>query len=174
MAVCSYGVFIRILGRTPDTASTADVVPAAQVSNDANRVDCTLRDIQEFCTNSGVAMEHFTNVSPHRSRRSARDGHNLITKKECTLTCGNNTTEEATGTENEPQHAQFPQITIEEAIASEIERYCALVQVMLHYYDKKFMKKKRSRQQPESDRREMEYSNQKENRHHLQRLKNRH
>ena len=38
-------------------------------------------------------------------------------------------------TENERQHAQIPDITPKEASVTETERFCALVQVMLHFYE---------------------------------------
>ena len=54
-------------------------------------------------------------------------------QKKCTPTGGNNTPEEATLTETERQHAQIPDITPKEAIVTGTERFCALVQVVLHY-----------------------------------------
>ena len=79
-------------------------------------------------------MEHTTTVTPQRKRVSARYGQNHATQKECTPSSGNNTPEEATVTETERQHARIPDITLEKAIVTETERFCALVQVMLHYY----------------------------------------
>ena len=78
--VCSYNVFLRTLGGTADTPSTPAVVRAAQASNDANRGDCTFKDIQEFCTNSSIAMEHTTTVTPQRKRVSARYEQNHATQ----------------------------------------------------------------------------------------------
>ena len=61
--VCSYGVFFRTLGNTADTSSTPAVVPAALARNDANLGVCTFKKIQEFCTNSSIAMEHTATVA---------------------------------------------------------------------------------------------------------------
>ena len=66
--VCSYDVFLRTLGGTADTSSTPAVVPAAQASNNANRDECTFTETQEFCTNSSIAREHTTTVTPQRKR----------------------------------------------------------------------------------------------------------
>ena len=73
--VCSYDVFLRTLGDTADTSSsTPAVVPAAQASYDANRGVCIFEEIQGFCTNSSIDMEHTTTVTPQRKRVSARYG----------------------------------------------------------------------------------------------------
>ena len=138
--ICSYEVFLRTLGDTTDTSSTPAVVPAAQASNYANRGVCTLKEIQEFCTNSSIAMEHTTTVTPQRKRASTRYGQNHATHKECTPPGGNNTPEEATVAETERQHAQMPNITPEKDIVTERERYCTLDQVKLHYYDNNLLK----------------------------------
>ena len=124
--VCSYDVFLRTLGDTADTSSTPAVVPAAQASNDANRGVCTFKEIQEFCTNSSIAMEHTTTVTPQLKKVSARYGQNHATQKEGTPSGGNNTPEEATVTEAERQHAQIPDKP-EKAIVTQTERPCALV-----------------------------------------------
>ena len=99
--VRSYEVFHRTLGDTADTSSTPAVVPAAQASNDANRGVCTFKKTQDFCTNSSIAMEHTTTVTPQLKKVSARYGQNHTTQKECTLSGGNNTPEEATVMETE-------------------------------------------------------------------------
>ena len=132
--VCFYDIFLRTLGGAADTSSTSAVVPAAQASNDANRGDRTFTDTQEFCTNSSIAKEHTTTAMPQRKRVSARYGHNIATPTESTPTGGNNTPEEAAATETERQHAQISDITPEKAIVTETDRFCVLVQVMLHYY----------------------------------------
>ena len=94
-------------------------------------------------------MEHTTTVAPQLTRVSARYGQNHTTQKECALTGRKNTPEDATVTETEHQHAQMPDITPENAIVTETERFCALVQVMLHYYENTFWNRKTHRQQPE-------------------------
>ena len=142
--VWCYDLFLRTLGGTADTSSTPAVVPAAQASNDANRGVCTFKEIQEFCTNCSIGMEHTTTVTPQLERVSARYEQNHATQKECTLTGGKNTPEEATVTETERQHAQTPDITLEKAIVTETERFCALDQVMLHYYENKLLEEKKS------------------------------
>ena len=48
-------------------------------------------------------MEDTTTLTPQRKRVSARYGNNFATHEECTLTCENNTPEEATVTETERQ-----------------------------------------------------------------------
>ena len=158
--ICSYDVFLRTLADTADTSSTPAVVPAAQASNDANRGICTFKKVLEFCTNSSIAMKHTTTVTPQLKRVSARYGRNHATQEECTPTGENNTPEEVTVTETERQHAQIPDKP-EKPIVPETERFCALVQVMLHYYTRTTSWKRKSyRQQPK--------------RHHHQRLENRH
>ena len=142
--ICSYDVFVRTLGGTADTSSTPAVVPAIQASNDANRGVCTFKEIQEFCTNSSIATEHTTTVAPQLKRVSARYGENHATQKECTLTGGKNTPEEAAVTETERQHAQIPDITPEKAIVTETERFCALAKVMLHYYENNLLEEEKS------------------------------
>ena len=141
--VCSYDVFLRTLGGTADTSSTRAVVPAAQTSNDANRGNLTFTETEEVCTNSSIAMEHTTTVTPQRKRVSARYGQNIATQKECTPTGGNNTPEEANATETERQHAQIPDITPKKAIFTETERFCSLVQVMLHIYENNFLEEEK-------------------------------
>ena len=79
--VCSYDVFVRTLGDMADASSAPAVVPAAQASNDADRGDCTFKEIQEVCTTSSTAMEHTTTVTPQRKRVSARYGLNHATQK---------------------------------------------------------------------------------------------
>ena len=140
--VCSYDVFLRTLGGTAGTSSTPAVVPAAQASNDANRGDCIFKKIQEFCTNSSIAMEHTTTITPQRKRVSAWYGHNHATRKECTPSGGNNTPEKETVTETEHQDAQILD-TPEKAIVTETERFCALVQVMLHYYENNLLEEEK-------------------------------
>ena len=73
-SICSYDVFLCILDDTADTSSTPVVVSAAQASNDVNRRVCTFIKIQEFCTNSGISMEHSTTVTPQGKRVSTRYG----------------------------------------------------------------------------------------------------
>ena len=89
-------------------------------------------------------MEHTMSVTPQRKRASARYGQNLAIQKECTLTRGNNTPEEATVTGTECQNAQIPDITTEEAIVTETERFCALVQIMLHFYETNLLEEEKS------------------------------
>ena len=125
--VCSYDVFLRSLGDLAGRSSTPAGVPAAQAGNDTNQGTCTFKENREFCTNSSIAMEHITTVTPQLKRVSARYGQNIATQKERTSTRGNNTPEEATATETERQHAQIPDITPEKAIVTETERFCALV-----------------------------------------------
>ena len=141
--VCSYDVFLPTLGGTADTSSTSAVIPAPQTSNDANRGDCTFTETQEFCTNSSIAMEHTTTVTPQLKRVSARYGQNHATQNECTSTGGNNTPEDATVTETEHQYAQIPDITPEKTIVTQTERFCALVQVMLHYYENNILEEEK-------------------------------
>ena len=142
--VCSYNVFPCTLGDTADASSTLAVVPAAQASNDANGCVCTVEEMQEFCTNSSIAMEHTTTVTPQRKRVSAWYGQNYANQKECTPSGGNNTPEEATGTEAERQDEQIPGKP-EKAIVTETEpgRFCALVQVMLHYYENNLLEEEK-------------------------------
>ena len=64
--------------------------------------------------------------------------------KECTSTGGNNTPEEATVTETERQHARIRDITPEKAIVPETEHFCALVQVMPHYYENNLLEEEKS------------------------------
>ena len=142
--VCSCDVFLRTLGSTTDASSTPAVVSAAQASNGANRGNCTFKQIDEFCDNFGIAMEHATTVTPQRQRVSARYGQNISTQKECSPTGGNNIPKEATVPETERQHSQIPDITPEEAILTETERFCALVQVMLHYYANNLLEEEKS------------------------------
>ena len=139
----SYDVLLRTLGDTADATSTLAVLPAAQASNDANRGVCTVEEVLEFCTNSSIAMEHTTTVTLQRKRVSARYGQNYATQKECTPSGGNNTPEEATVTETERQHVQIPDKP-EKAIVTETERFCALVQVMLHYYENNLLEEEKS------------------------------
>ena len=139
-----YDVFLHTLGSTVDISSTPAVVPAAQTSNDANRVDCIFKEIQELRDTSGIAMEHTTTVTPQRKRVSARYGQTLATQKDCTLPGGNNTPKEDTVTETEHQHAQIPDTTPEEATVTETGRFCALVQVMLHYYENNLLETEKS------------------------------
>ena len=157
--VCSYDVFLRTLGDTADVSSTPAVVPAAQARNDANRGVCTVEEIQELCTNSGIAMEHTTTLTPQLKKLSARYGQNHATQKECTPSGGNNTPEEATVTKTERQHAQIPDKP-EKAIVTETERFCALVQVILQYYENNLLGEEKLSTTPK--------------RHHYQRLENRH
>ena len=119
-------------------------------------------------------MEQTTTVTLQLKRVSARYGHNRGTQKECTPTGGNNTPEEATVTETERQHAHTPDITPKEAIVTEMKSFCALVQVMLHYYEDSLLEEEINRQQPQRHRRELEHLHQKKKRHHHQRLENRH
>ena len=86
--VCSYGVFLRTLGDMAEPSSTPAVVPAAQASNDADRGGYTFKEIQHFCTNSSIAMEHTTTVTSQRKRVSARYGQKHATQKECTPSGG--------------------------------------------------------------------------------------
>ena len=88
-------------------------------------------------------MEHTTTVTPQRKRVSARYGQNDATQKECTTSGGNNTPKEATVTKTERQHAHIPDKP-EKAIATETERFCALVQVMLHYYENNLLEEEKS------------------------------
>ena len=88
-------------------------------------------------------MEHTTTVTPQRKRVSARYGQNIATQKERTPIGGNNTPEEATATETEHQNAQIPDITPEKAIVTETERFCALVQVTLHYYENNLLEEEK-------------------------------
>ena len=132
--VCSYDVFLRTLGGTADTSSTPAVVPAAQASNGANRGDCTFKEIPELCDNSGIAKENTTTVTLQRKKVPARYGQNHATQKECTPTGGDSTPKETTVTETDRQQAQVPDITPEEATVTQTEPFCALVQVLLHYY----------------------------------------
>ena len=155
--VCCYDVFLRALGGTVDASSTPAVVPAAQASNDANRGNCTLKEIQEFCANSVIAMKHTTRVTPQWKGVSARYGQNVAIQKECTPTGGNNTPEKAPIMETERQYARIPDITPEEATVTETERFRALVQVMLHYYENNLLEEESHRQQPERHRRELEH-----------------
>ena len=83
-------------------------------------------------------------VTPQLKRVSARYGQNHATRKECTPTGGNNTPEEATVTETERLHAQIPDITLEKAFVTKTERFCALVQVMLHYYENNLLEEEKS------------------------------
>ena len=142
--VCSYDVFLRTLGCTAELSSTPAAVPAAQAINDANRDDWTFKETQEFCTNSSLAMDYITTATPQRKRVSARNGHNHATQKGCIPTGGNSTPEEATVTETERQHTQIPHITPEEATVTETKRFCALVQVMLHYYKNTLLEEERT------------------------------
>ena len=86
-------------------------------------------------------MEHTTTVTPQLKRVSARYGRNHATQEECTPTGGKNAPEESTVTETERQHAQIPDKP-EKAIGT--ERFSALVQVMLHYYDNKLLEEEKS------------------------------
>ena len=79
-------------------------------------------------------MEYTTTVTPQLKRVSAWYGRNNATQDECTPSGGSSSPKEATVTETERQHAQIPDKP-ETAIVTETEHFCALVQVMLHYYD---------------------------------------
>ena len=138
-----FDVFLRTLGDTADTSSMPAVASAAQASNDANRGGFTFEEIKEFCTTSSIAMKHTTTVTPQRKRVSARYGQNHATRTEYTPSGGNNAPEEATVTETERQHAQIPN-TPGKAIVTDTERFCALVQVMLHYYKNNLLEEDKS------------------------------
>ena len=78
-------------------------------------------------------MEYTTTATAGRKRVSARYVQNIAPREECTPTGGNNTPKEATATQTERQRARIPDITPKEAIVTETECFCAVVQVMLHY-----------------------------------------
>ena len=89
-------------------------------------------------------MERTSTVTPQRDGVSACYGQNIATPKESTLTGENNTTETTTATETERQHAQIPDITPENAIVTETKGVCALVRVMLHYYENNLLEEEKS------------------------------
>ena len=119
--VCSCEVLLRALRGMADTSSKAAVVPADHASGDAKQGECTLKETQESCANSGIAMEYTAAETPQQKKISERYRHNLTTKSECTLTGGNNAPEEASIKETERQRAQIPDIEPEEDTVNETE-----------------------------------------------------
>ena len=99
-----------------------------------------------------------------------------MNQKECTLTGGNSTPEEVAVTEIESQGVQIPNNMTDQATANETERFCALVQVMLHYTTSSTAVWKRTcyRQHPERHRRELEHPHRQQKRSHPKKSKNRH
>ena len=97
----------------------------------------------KFCTNSNIAMENTTTVTPQRKRVPVRYGQDIAIQMECKPSGGNNTPEEATATEAERQLTQISDIMPEKAIATKTERFCTLFQFRKHYYENNLLEKKK-------------------------------
>ena len=99
--------------------------------------------MEGVCNDSGIAMEQTTTVSPQQKRVSAWYGQYISAQKKCSPTGENITSKETTVTETGRRNDQITDITPEKATVTETERFCAPVQVMLHYYANSLLEEER-------------------------------